>query len=62
MFFWTIFTQAIATLGSRFTCVAGLQHILSIAITKDGLCALSGLPYVIFLLLLLSGSPYRGDS
>lgn len=60
MFLWTIITHAIATLGSRFTCAAGLQHIPSIAITKDGSYALFGLPYVIFLSLLPSGSPYRG--
>ena len=54
MLLWTILTQAIATLGSGFACVAGFEHCHSIAITKDGLCGLLGLPNVIFLLLGIS--------
>lgn len=58
MLLWTILTQAIATLASRFACSAGFQHIHFIAITKDGLRGLFGLPYVVFLSLLPSGSLY----
>ena len=51
MLVWTRLTQAITTLGSRFGSAAGFEHCHSIAITKDELCGLLGLPSVIFLLL-----------
>ena len=54
---WTISSQVIATLGLRSACAAGFKHRHPVAIAEDGLCALFGLPYVIFLSLLSFGSP-----
>ena len=62
MLLWMILIQAIATLGSIFACVAGFEHCHSIAIAKDVLGALFGLPSLIFLLLLPLRFPYRGQS
>ena len=48
---WTMFTQAIARLGSRVGCAAGSEHFQSISTTKNCLRTPLGLPNVMVLLL-----------